>query len=196
MGGGRDVGDRKVIAGEPAPALDEIADIVEMMGQVRVSGANRQRVRLPLTRQAFHHLFAEQVLGHLEVHLDVEPAGKAPHFGAIDRIDADQHLLAVDLVEVLDNGRGVGEHGAVRLDHHRHFAGRVEGEELRPPFPDLFGLQGEIEVLFPEYDAHFARKRRKPKVIEDPHAGILIPAGAAAHAQLRRALLRAARAAD
>src|SRR5439155_20168926 len=43
-----DVGDRKMIAGEPAPPLDEIADVIEMARQVGVAGADRLRVRLAL----------------------------------------------------------------------------------------------------------------------------------------------------
>jgi len=119
--------------------------------------------------QALHHLLAEQILGHLEVHLDVEPGGEAPDFGAVDRVDSDQNLLAVDFVEIFDDRRGIGEHGPIRLDQYRHLAGRVEGEEFRPPFPNLLGLQGEIEILLPEHDAHFARERGEPKVIEHTH---------------------------
>ena len=43
---GGDVGDREMVAGEPAPPLDQVADVVEMIGQVGVPGANRLRVRL------------------------------------------------------------------------------------------------------------------------------------------------------
>src|SRR5579863_3917485 len=61
---GADVGEREMVAGEPAPPLDEIADVVEMVRQIRVPGADRQRVRLAPAPEAFHHLLAEQVLGH------------------------------------------------------------------------------------------------------------------------------------
>ena len=170
---GGDVGDRKMVAGEPAPTLHKIADIVEMMRQIGVSGANRLRVGLPMTEIALHHLFAEQVFGDFEVHLAVEPGGQPPHLGTVDRVDADQQLFAVDLVEIFDNRRRIGEHGAVGLDQHRHFAGRVEGEKFRPPLPDFLGLQREIEVLFPQHDAHLARRRGEHRVVQNPHRPIL-----------------------
>ena len=170
LGRGGDVGDREMVAGQPAPALDEIPDVVEVVRQVGMPGADRLRIRLSLAEIALHHLLAEQVLGDLEVHLDVEPGGQAPHFGPVDRVDADQDLLAIDLVEIFDDRRRVGEHGPVRLDQHRHLAGRVEGEEFRPPFPDLLRLQREVEVLLSQHDAHLARAGREPEVIEDAHA--------------------------
>ena len=69
----------------PPPPLDKIADIVEMQRQIGMAGANRLRVRLPLPLVAPHHLFAEQVLGDLQVHLDVEPSSEAPDLGAVER---------------------------------------------------------------------------------------------------------------
>jgi len=39
-----------------------------------------------------------------------------------------QQLLAIDLVEILDDRVAAGQDSAVRLDQHRHLAGRVEGE--------------------------------------------------------------------
>ena len=104
-----------------------------------------------------------------QVHLDVEPGVQPAHLGAVDRVDADQDLLAVGLVEIFDDRLGAGEHGAVRLDQHRHLAGRVEGEEFRPPLPDLFGLHREVEVLLGQHDAYLARERRQGEVIENPH---------------------------
>ena len=44
--GGGDVGDREMIAGEPAPALDEVPEIIEVVREICVPGANRQRIRL------------------------------------------------------------------------------------------------------------------------------------------------------
>src|SRR5215469_15819623 len=98
MGGGGNVGYREMIASEPAPPLDEIAEVVEMVGQVCVAGANRQRIRLAQAGQPLHHLLAEQILGHFEVHLDVEPRGETPDLGSIDWVYPDQELLAIDLV--------------------------------------------------------------------------------------------------
>src|SRR5215211_4164120 len=57
---GSDVGDREMVAGQPAPPLDEVADVIEMIGQVGVPGADRLRVRLggtfAGTAVAPHHL--------------------------------------------------------------------------------------------------------------------------------------------
>src|SRR4051794_25069477 len=41
-----DVGNRELVARQPAPPLDQIADIVEMIRQIGVPGANRLRTRL------------------------------------------------------------------------------------------------------------------------------------------------------
>src|SRR6202008_1388186 len=107
--------DEKRAASHPPRALDEIADIIEMVRQIGMPGADRLRIRMTQSEEALHHLLAQQVLGDFEVHLDIEPGGQASYFGTVDGVDADQHFFAIDLVKVLDNGGGVRKHGSVWL---------------------------------------------------------------------------------
>ena len=179
MRGRGDIGGRKMVAREPPPPLDEIADVVEVQRQVRMAGADRLRVRLAVALIAPHHLFAEQVLGDIEVHLHIEPRAEPAHFGPIDRVDADQDLLAINLVEIFDNRIGAGEDGAVGLDQDRHLARWVQCEKLGPPLPHFFELQCEVEVLLGQHKADLARRGRQGLVIQNSHMPIL-PAGTAA----------------
>src|SRR6516164_131722 len=53
---GGDVSDRKMVAGQPSPTLDEITDIVEVVWKIGMPGSDRLRIRLPVSEKALHHL--------------------------------------------------------------------------------------------------------------------------------------------
>src|SRR6476661_6048128 len=65
----------------------------------------RVRLRRPLpgAEIAAHHLLPQEVLGHFQVHLAVEPGDEAADLGTVDRVYADQQFLAVGFVEIFDN---------------------------------------------------------------------------------------------
>src|SRR5690242_19685970 len=54
------VREREMIAPKPATALDEVADIVEMVAEIGLAGADHRRVGLPESQKALHHLLADE----------------------------------------------------------------------------------------------------------------------------------------
>ena len=115
---------------------------------------------LPHGQETLHHALAENGLGHLAVHLAVEPADEAARLGAIQGIEAEQEFFAVGFVEELGDGGGVGQHGAVGLDQHRHLARRIERQKFRAAFPPFLDFQRAVEALLLKDDAQLARKWR------------------------------------
>jgi hypothetical protein len=102
-----------------------------------------------------------------------KPGGEAAHFRAVERVDAEQQLFAINLVEKFGDGAGIRQHGAVRLDQHRNLAGRVEGEEFGPPLPALLHLQGEIEGFLLQHETDLAGEGRKPEMIKQAHGATI-----------------------
>src|SRR5690242_493643 len=98
------VGQREMIAREPAAALDQESDVVEVIAEIGLAGADRARIGLAQPQEPLHHLLADQRIRDFAIELAVEPLGEPAHLRAVERIDADQQLVAIDLVKELRDG--------------------------------------------------------------------------------------------
>ena len=81
MGGGGDIGQRKLRAGQPVPSLRQMADVIEMGQDVLRGGAHQGAVRGAAAAEPFIELFPDLWTRHLGVEFLVEPGGQAASLG-------------------------------------------------------------------------------------------------------------------
>src|SRR5580698_6949066 len=62
MGRRGDVREREMIAREPAPPLAEIADVIEVVAEIGLAGADRGGVGFAESQEALHDLLADEIL--------------------------------------------------------------------------------------------------------------------------------------
>ncbi len=141
-----------------------------MAAQVEEAGAHRLGIGTAAQAHlALDHFLADQIDGDLGVKLGVEPADQSANLGARQEIGAQQRGIGDLLVEIFDDGGAVGQHLAAGFDQDRNVIGGIERQEFSAALPHRFEHQLERQFLFREDDAHLARERAEPVVVEGAH---------------------------
>ena len=140
--GGGKIGEAQARPSQPPPVVQQIIDIIEMLGRGPHRLAQNPRVGAFPVDQALAHPFVHQGLDRFAIELGVEPFGHPPDFRP-ERAIAVDHRHPVDrLVEIFDDRLRTDQGDAlVGLDHHRRLARRVQVDELVPLLPRVLPHQ-------------------------------------------------------
>src|SRR5947209_8203947 len=98
-----EVGEAETGSGEPAAVVEQIIEIVEMLGRGPHRLAEDARVGALAIDQSLSHPLVHQRLDRLPIKLDIEPFGHAPDLGAKRGIAVDHRHSIHGLIKIFDH---------------------------------------------------------------------------------------------
>ncbi len=114
MRGERKIGQRHLLTCQPAARRQEIGEIMHVLGQVGLGGAQCGRVGRAGLGFALADLFLEQIAGHFVIELDHDPFEQPPHLGsrrALMRHQAAGRSPRMLLFDVMDHRQHADDRG-------------------------------------------------------------------------------------
>src|SRR4051794_22131838 len=157
---GGEVREAETRASQPTAMVEQIIDIIEMLGRGAHRFAQDPRVRTFAIDQPLSHAFVHQWLDSLTIQLDIEPFGHPADFSAQRSIAVDHRHPVDGFVEIFDDGLRTDQgHALVWLNHDRGFARRVQVDELVPALPRILSDELMTDALLGQHQPDLARKR-------------------------------------
>ena len=166
----------QIVACEPVPAGDQIADILQMIAQIGARRPDRVHVRRPplrgpMKRLKIFSVTRWPVTSSLE--LAEEPVKEPAHLdaggGLLGQQPAAVEAAAARLVEIFRDDPGAGRDD-LAVDEGRRRSGRVEPEILDPTLPGPLFLQLRLQPDLGEHETHEARARAEGVMVEGCHS--------------------------
>ena len=168
LGGGGEIGQRHHVAGEPAPMVQQVRHVVEVILDPTDAVLDHAGIGIAGAGQLLVHPLAEDLQRDLVVEAVVEPGAEAADLDPVAGIGRHQTGIGIDLVEVFADRLALAQGKIVDLQD-RHLSGRVTPQEFRGLLPVALFLEVGVETLFRQGQADLAAEGGQRRMVQYGH---------------------------